>query len=100
KVIAGRGNGGAHQIAVIENRLNGCRQKVEKANVLMRIVARFKQIAPLAVRQRPIDMFTRAVEAWIRLLVEQGDQVVASGNRFENFHNQLIVVGSNVSELK
>ena len=72
----------------------------QELRVLVRRVTGHQQGAQIGVAQREVDVLARPVDAGERLLVEQALHAVLLGDRLEDGHQQLLVVGGDVAALE
>ncbi len=77
-----------------------CGKEIQEADVIEGIVARFEKIVSEVVCHRPVHVFTRTIDAGVRLFVEECDEIVTTGNGTEDFNYQLVVVCGNVRIFK
>ncbi len=75
-------------------------QHRQELQVILRGIARIQEVIAFAVGHRPIQVFTAAVDARERLLVQEADQVMAQGDLFHQLHKQLVVVCGDVGLLE
>ena len=66
----------------------------------MRRVTGHQQRTQIGVAQREVDVLTRPVDAGERLLVEQALHAVLLGDRLEDGHQQLLMIGGDVAALE
>ena len=75
-------------------------QKNRKLAFSRRGVARVDQVGPGVGPHRPVVVLAGAVDAGERLLVQQADEPVATGDVLHHLHRQLLVVGADVRVLE
>ncbi|OPZ72714.1 MAG: hypothetical protein BWY83_00501 [bacterium ADurb.Bin478] len=95
-IVGRRGDGGAQQIAIVIDGAQDGGEKYQELQVLLRRFAGLEQIVTLRISHGPVVVFAAAVDAGKGLFVQQQRQSVAVGRFFQNFHDQLIAVGSHI----
>ena len=95
-VVRGMGDGHAQQILVIMNGFDDGRREEQEAQVRVRIFTRLEQVHPGGGAHRPVGVFSASVHTGKRLLVHQGNETVFTGDRFQDGHRQLLVIGCDV----
>jgi hypothetical protein len=84
--IGGRHDGAEH-IRVLVHGANQRGAEDQELHVLVRSIARLKQVTLRAVAERPVQVLARTVDAGERLLVQQALHAVLLGHLLERQHD-------------
>ena len=95
-VVARKGDRAAQQLLIVVHALEKGGEQQQEQRVLAGGLAGGEEIFARIGRKRPVDVLARAVHAGEGLFVQQTDKVMALGDLFPRFHDELILVARGV----